>query len=423
MITADSTQRDTPGGPRRTAFRLVVKTGPERGQELWVREETPGALRVGSSRACDLVLADRKVSRRHFAVECSGGKLRLSDLRSTNGTSVNGVGVEIALLGGGETIRVGDVTLDVEAHADTSSPRVPAVRGLGRLVGASLAMRRLYPAIERLAASDLTAVIEGETGTGKELLAEVIHETSRRRAGPFVVVDAQAFGADALGDVLAGAFEEARGGTVFIDDVAEMPLPVQSRFYRMLERTMPSPPRASSDVDVRLLVGTRRDLDREVEDGNFREDLFYRLSVCRLELPPLRSREDDVALLVEHFWRQLDPSGSSPPPDLHFDEKQPWPGNVRELKNLVTRRFVLGAPLLKVERRLEPAAPEAILESIVENDLSFPEAKERALAAFERLYVTRLLERHRGDVAKAAAVSGLARRYFHKLKARALPDR
>jgi DNA-binding NtrC family response regulator len=373
-----------------------------------------------------MVLSDRKVSRRHLSLEWQEGRLRLADLQSTNGSSVNGVAVEVALLHGGEVIRAGDTSLAVEAHADAATPPLSTRRDFGRMLGASLAMRRLYPVFEGLARSDVPVLIEGATGTGKELLAEMLHELGPRTTGPFVVVEATGgdmtslelvlFGAtprDARGNVgQQGAFAEAHTGTLLIDDVAELSPSLQTRLLRELDRR-------GAQRDVRLLVATRRDLDREVENGNFREDLFHRLAVGRVELPPLRQREEDVSLLADHFWRDIVRDDTPFPSDLVFYDGYDWPGNVRELKNLVTRRRVMGSPLVEMDPGLTPPSSDAsIIERVVAQSLSFSEARERVVAEFERVFVTRTLERHGGNVTKAATTSGLARRYFHRLKAR-----
>jgi two-component system, NtrC family, response regulator HydG len=427
------TERDTRGRQGAVSFRIVVTSGAGAGKDVWVRATTPGPIRIGSSSVCDMVISDRKVSRHHLSIEYQDGRIRLSDLESTNGTNVNGVAVDTVFLEGGEVIRLGDTVLSVEVHAEAAKVSLPPQRSFGRIIGASTAMRRLYPVFERLAASDVPVLIEGETGTGKELLAETLHEMGPRKHLPFVTVELPAPNADLIeaalfgiekatsGGVVVekGVFEETQGGTVLIDDVAELPAAPQQRLVRVLERgeIVRVNGKESVSVAVRVLAATRGDLDREVENGNFREDLFYRLAVGRVELPPLRRREGDVAFLAGHFWRGMERSGTSLPPDLIFALGHRWPGNVRELKNLITRRLVMGkgGPPLPKENDSRGTLQ---LESLVADDPSFSEARARVIAEFERFFVKWTLERHGGNVTKAAASSGLARRYFHQLKSR-----
>jgi DNA-binding NtrC family response regulator len=428
----EPTERDKRSHRGPASFRVLVTAGKDLGKEVWVRATTPGPIRVGSSSACDLVLSDRKVSRHHVSLEYQGGRVRLTDLGSTNGTRVNGVAAESVLLEGGEVIQLGDDVLSLEMHADATKESLPTQRSFGRIHGASAAMRRLYPVFERLAASDVPVLIEGETGTGKELLAETLHEMGPRKHLPFVTVElppanpaaleAALFGIETstpTGPVVErGIFEEAQNGTVLIDDVAELPLLLQQRLVSVLERgeVVRVNGRQPVPIVARILAATRTDLDREVENGNFREDLFYRLAVARVELPPLRHREGDVALLADRFWRSMDRSGGSLPADLVFPIAHRWSGNVRELSNLVTRRLTTGKALVHTD--LDSADRMLELERLVADDPSFSEARARVIAAFERFFVKRTLERHGGNVTKAAASSGMARRYFHELKSR-----
>ena len=234
---------------------------------------------MGQSQVCDLRLSDRQVSRRHFALSPMNRGLRLVDLESTNGTFVDGVRVFDALLGGGELVRCGATALRVE-RVSSEPVQLGAARGFGRLVGASPPMRRLYPLCERLAASDVSVVIEGETGTGKEVLAESLHEASARRAGPFVVfdctsvpptlVESELFGHERGAFTGAtgtrhGVFEQAHGGTLLIDEVGDLDLALQPKLLRALERSEVR--RVGGDrwikVDIRVLAATRRDLHLE----------------------------------------------------------------------------------------------------------------------------------------------------------------
>jgi transcriptional regulator with GAF, ATPase, and Fis domain len=337
---------------------------------------------------------------------------------------------------------VGETVLRVNlASPEAARALSPATR-FGRLLGESTSMRRLYPSCERLAASDVSIVIEGETGTGKELLAESIHETSARAEGPFVVFDCTAvpgdlalptlFGAEASGSApaRAGVFEQADGGTLLVDELGELDADVQPKLLRAIERGEIR--RVGADrprrVDVRVLATTRRDLEREVQAGRLRDDLYFRLAVARIELPPLREREGDAALLAAHFWRELSGEGDELPADIRAHcEAYSWPGNVRELENFVARRVALG-DLPPAPPRFTgaassvplpaPARTDSFVDAILALDLALPEARARVVDQFERRYVERVLAAHGGNVAQAAAASGLARRYFQLLRAR-----
>ncbi len=339
-------------------FSVTVASGPDAGRSLRVDASLGRAL-VGQSAACNLRLTDREVSRRHLALEVGAHGLRAIDLGSTNGTFVGTIRIADAWLSGGESVRIGGSTLRVEITAPPARVPVSREARFGRVLGASIAMRRLYPLLERIAASDVPVVLEGETGTGKELVAESIHEKSAREGKPFVVFDCTAvppslieshlFGHEkgAFTTALSsrrGVFEQANGGTLLIDEIGELEPALQPKLLRALERGEVQ--RVGGDtwlkVDVRVLAATRRDLDHEVQAGRFREDLFYRLAVARVELPPLRERKGDVELLARFFWRKLGGAEDVTPEILARFEDHDWPGNVRELRNAVARRVALG---------------------------------------------------------------------------------
>jgi DNA-binding NtrC family response regulator len=431
------------GGAR---FIVVVAEGPDAGAQVQVDDNQPSPTFVGQSPACALRLRDPRASRRHLALEVVGDRLRVLDLESTNGSMCGGIAIREAFLRGGESLHIGQTRLHIERLA-TPSPRPPSDRtGFGRVRGASVAMRRLYPLVERLAASDIPLVIEGETGTGKEALAESIHEASRRAGGPFVVFDctatpAQLMESDLFGHergaftgavaLRKGMFELAHGGTLLIDEIGELDVAVQPKLLRAIERSEIR--RVGSGtavrVDVRIIAATRRDLDRQVQEGRFRDDLFYRLAVGRIELPPLRRRHGDVGMLARHFWRELggDPA-ALPDEAVRRWEHEDWPGNVRQLRNSVARALALGdlegtvdadegAP--ELEARPSPdrpaPAPDAFLDAVIAERLPLPVARMRVVKEFEHRYIAALLAEH-GTVAKAAAASGIARRYFQILR-------
>jgi two-component system, NtrC family, response regulator HydG len=420
-----------------TSFTVSVVEGAERGASLRIDGRTPSRAFVGGSPACELRVGDQLVSRRHLALELAGARLRLSDLDSTNGTEVNGVRVVEALLGGGERVRIGDTTLAVE-RGDEAIVALPPAAAFGRVVGNSAEMRRLHPLFEKLAASTVPVVIEGETGTGKEVLAESIHDASARSDGPFVVFDCTALPASLMeaalfghergaftgaAELRKGVFEQAHGGTLFLDEIGDLEAALQAKLLRALERSEVR--RLGGDrwlaVDVRVLAATRRDLDREVVAGRFRDDLFFRLAVARVELPPLRRRRGDVTVLARHFAEQLGGDAEALEPELLARlEAYGWPGNVRELRNTLARHLALGE-LDEVGALRQPTAEAATdaIERILALDLPFVRARERVIEELSRRYVERALEQHGGNVTHAARASGLGRRYFQAIKSRA----
>jgi DNA-binding NtrC family response regulator len=420
-----TTVADDPVPGQTRAFALLVTAGPEAGKRFFFDDAMPPRPLLGKGHLCELRLGDPSVSRRHAAFEITPHGLRVTDLGSTNGTFVGSVRVADAWVGGGQTLKVGGTSLQViELPGErVTKPSTAEADGFGRLLGRSAVMRRLYPLFERAAQSNVPVLIEGETGTGKELLAECLHENGPRAAAPFVVFDCAAVSpasaeAALFGTVDApGLFEQARGGTVLLDEIGELDTSVQPRLVRAIEKGELQ--RAGSTewvkVDVRVLCTTRRDLDKEVQEGRFRDDLYYRLAVLRLELPPLRTRLEDVRFLAEHFHRLAGGDAVLPKDLVERFAGATWPDNVRELANLVTRRVAMG----EVEAHPPGAALGADpIEQVLAMDLPLPRAREQIVDAFERRYLERVLARHGGNVGRAAAASGIARRYFQILRAR-----
>ena len=436
-------------GPRST-FTLVVISGADQGRRFTIDAQTPGRTLIGTSEVCVIRLDDRELSRRHAALEPLGAALRITDLASTNGTFVDRVKVIVADLHGGELVRLGRTVLRVDDVAGSDLPAPEARRGLsssrpaalpeltsfGRVIGGSAEMRRLYPLLERLARATVPVILEGETGTGKEALAEALHEQGPRAAGPFIVfdctsvlpnlVESELFGHErgAFTGAVAtrrGVFEQAHGGTLLIDEIGDLDPALQPKLLRATERTEIRRVGGSTWIraDVRLLTATRRDLDREVEEGRFREDLFHRLAVTRVELPPLRRRTGDVARLAAHFWKQLGGDEAALAPSvLRRWEAHDWPGNVRELRNAVARELALG-DLAEMAPTIASAPPGLdLVGELIASGLSFPCARDRLIQAFTERYVAHLLAREGGSVQRAAAASGIGRRYFEKLRAR-----
>jgi two-component system, NtrC family, response regulator HydG len=429
---------DTPAlGP---TFQIEVVAGPDQGARL---EIASGRMLIGTSHVCNLVLTDERVSRRHLAVSAEGDTLRIEDLASTNGTFTDDLRITGAYLKGGEKITIGKSLLHVSASAPSRKKTPTLAVSFGRVLGASAAMQRVYEIARRVAASDIPCTVEGETGTGKEQLAEAIHEASPRAQRPFVVFDCTAVPGNLMESALfghekgaftgaastrLGVFEQADGGTLFIDEIGDLDLALQPKLLRAIQRGEIQRVGGSGWIktNVRVLAATRRDLDREVHAGRFRDDLFFRLAVARIELPPLRERGADVELLARSFWASLGPrAGAFPTEFLTRYHGHAWPGNVRELLNTVVRWQALGEIGLAELGTSStpsgapsaPAAPDFVAR-LIQEDVPFSKARQLAALDFERRYVQRVLEKYDGNVTKAAQASGIGRRYFHMLLAK-----
>jgi DNA-binding NtrC family response regulator len=397
-----------------TAFIITVVEGPDAGLVTSLDATGPTRALLGQSPVCTVRLTDREVSRRHAALTVTDSSLVVLDLGSTNGTTVNGVLIKEAELQGGEAIRIGASVLSVR-RGEAKAGTLDAATSFGRAIGESFAMKRIYPALAQLASTDGPALLEGEAGTGKELVAEEIHRASSRSEKPFITLESTTIAADSLGTTLfgpGGLVEQAKGGVLFIDEIGNLPRDVQATLRDTIAKSR----------EVRVIAATRRDLDRDVAQGRFADDLFFLLAAGRIELPALRDREGDVALLARHFWTELAVSAGAPaelPEDfLPRFEHYPWPGNVRELRSAVIARMTMGE--LGPTYRSDEAKQQGLdfLSTVIEEDLPFPTARERVVSEFERRYVERVLARHNGNVTQAARASGVAHRYFQLVKAR-----
>lgn len=397
-----------------SAFVLTVVEGPDAGLVTSLDATGPTRALLGQSPVCTIRLTDREVSRRHAALTVADTKLVVLDLGSTNGTTVNGVLVKEAALQGGEAIRIGSSVLSVK-RGEARTTDLGQTTSFGRVIGESAPMKRIYPALSQLSGSDQPVLLEGEAGTGKELVAEELHRAGGRADGPFMELEASTIPSAELTSSLfapGGLFEQAKGGVLFIDEIGVLPRDVQAQLRETMARTR----------DVRIIAATKRDLDRDVAQGRFDDDLFFLLAAGRIELPSLRDREGDVPILARHFWSDLAPSanaaGELPEDFLPRFEHYPWPGNVRELRSAVLARMTMGE--LGPTYRSDEAKQQGLdfLSAVIEEDLPFPTARERVVGEFERRYVERVLARHNGNVTQAARASGVAHRYFQLVKAR-----
>ena len=413
-------------------FRLVVTAGPDAGTSFDSRGEQAV---IGSHETADLRLEDRAVSRFHCEIRLGEDSVRLRDLGSSNGTRIAGIAVVDAFLVPGTTFSIGRS----EIRFDLSDGRVdvPLSREerFGRLVGVSPAMRALFEVLERAAPSEATVLLQGESGTGKDVAAESIHMRSPRSGGPLIVVDCAALAPTLLESELfghergsftgatsarAGAAESAATGTLFLDEIGELPLDLQPKLLRLLERrevkrlgeTRYRP------VDVRVLVATNRNLKTMVNERRFRSDLYYRLAVVPVVIPPLRERVEDLPLLVEELLRDLDLVGRPEVAGMRQPEfyaelaRHDWPGNIRELRHYIEHALLFSQLPALPESEAPPAADGG---PPVEDHLPFSTARVRALASFERRYLAATLERHGGNVSAAARSSGVDRAHFYRL--------
>ena len=409
-------------------FRISVTKGPDKGAEL---RATRAEISVGTLESNDLRLADPTISRNHLAIEARPDGFRLRDLGSTNGTFVAGVRVGEAVVQPGVDIELGETRLRLAAISDPFD--VPLYKGdrFGPLLGASVAMRQVFALLDRAAQTQATVLLLGETGTGKDLAAEAIHQASPRSAGPFVVVDCGAIPEALIESELfghergaftgavekrTGAFEAAHGGTVFLDEVGELPLALQPKLLRVLERRVIKPigSNTGKEVDVRVVAATNRDLRAEVNRGAFREDLFFRLSVITVRMPPLRERREDIEGLAQSFLRTVAPSQPELPAGLRQRlAAHHWPGNVRELRNAVERAVAMGEHWTLGDHPAPAAAGAELPEA--DPRLPFKEAKQRLVERFERPYLEKLLAATAGNVSAAARQAGLDRVHLLKL--------
>ena len=410
-------------------YVLRVIDGMDKGKEYVA--DSAAEVSVGTAPSNTLVLVDPTVSRCHFVLQVNPQGVVLRDLGSTNGTQLGSFRVDSAYLAHGAVISLGMTRIRYEQMTEQLDEPLSNEDFYGRALGRSVAMRRIFSVLPRIAQTDSTVLIEGETGTGKGVLAEAIHAGSARAGKPMVVVDCGSIPPSLIESELfghekgaftgamkarAGAFESAAGGTIFLDELGELPLEMQPKLLRALEERTVKRVGGTEPIklDVRVIAATNRNLKQAVNRGGFRADLYFRLNIVRLEVPPLRDRRDDIPLLVNHFYEQLAQPGSPPPPGLveHLSSLD-WPGNVRELRNAVERAVLMEDPALWHEVS-EPAETSQATHQF-DPALSFRAAKEKAMAQWERWYVTELSQRSGGNLSKAARDAHMDRTHLREL--------
>lgn len=451
-MTSPSTQHLTNFGERVLEvpqLKLQVLSGDSRGRAVSLVGE---CLRIGKSRDNDLVLGDSTVSRVHCEVRRDRRGYLLRDLGSTNGTLLDGVEVREVYLRPGVVLTVGKVELKVHTLAERISLKPSERQRFGRCVAKSRSMREIFGLLERLAPSDATVLLRGETGTGKDMLAKAIHEASPRNAAPFVVVncgavsgalvESELFGHEkgafsGAHELRRGAFEVAAGGTIFLNEIGELPLDLQPKLLRVLEQRAFRRVGGTQEtrVDLRVIAASKRDLRREVERGKFRADLYFRLAVVPIDVPPLRQRREDVPLLVRELLNDWASKQGLSAPVIGKETidslcAHDWPGNIRELRNVLARAALeanaepirLGhLPLIasaEPPRVSETFGEDAPASAAFDPALSYRECKALFEEDFERRYVAWLLEAHSGNISAASRAAGMDRKYLHKLAKR-----
>jgi len=430
--------------------RIEVLTGPDAGL---IRDVEAPVIRIGARRGNDVQLSDSKVSGLHCEIRLDDRGYRLRDLDSTNGTYVSSLRINDVYIVAGSQIALGGTRLKFEPLGESVEIELADTDRYGSMIGRSVKMREMFARLEKLARSDATVLVTGETGAGKELVAEALHDNSPREKGPFVVLDcgsippnlieSELFGHErgaftgATGSY-AGAFERANGGTVFLDEIGELPLNMQPKLLRVLERKEVRRVGGTKtiEVDVRIVAATNRDLGVEVNRGRFREDLYYRLAVARVHVPPLRDRKDDLPLLIEHILATT-PGGEAAQiaqETIDLMMKHDWPGNVRELRNVIERAVLLAeSPENEDSLRRAPApvprsepsvtvtpsqtatSTDAQMTVPVDVTIPFKMAKQNVISEFERRYISRLLAQHDGNISAAARAAGIDRMSIHKM--------
>ncbi len=398
-------------------YELVVISGPDEGKRIPITEKV---LMIGRSARGDLTLSDKTVSNFHLEIESSPTGIHVRDMGSTNGTRVDGQRIQSLILEIGSEIQIGNTILKVFIEEETTPVLPPA---LGSLVGKSPKMQEVYHWIRKGAKGDAAILIQGETGCGKEVVAREIHRLSDRTEAPLITIDCSAIPKDLIESELfghekgsytgatsqrKGAFEQAQGGTVFLDEIGELPIDMQPKLLRVLEEKHFKRIGGSERIksDFRVIAATNRWLDQEVVKGTFRQDLYFRLYVIPIFLPPLRERQEDIPLLIQHFLKGK--YVHVPQPVLDKLTEHPWPGNVRELRNVLERGVVMmESNTLQVENLLflgegkkgggpmpwqgsEDSAPPVSLEEI------------------EKQVIRRAIKTHGGDKKAVARELGIA---------------
>jgi DNA-binding NtrC family response regulator len=407
MAAADNDRRTSPlvyteagGALVARRWKIEVTEGPDAGRAL-VRDA--GSVVVGSHADADLALTDDAVSRYHLELKLLAEGVLVVDLGSTNGTKVGGVRVERALVQAGGTVRLGRTILKVSPNDDRIDVDDDESGKFGDFVTRSQGLARVLARLVIVAQTDASVLIEGEPGTGKELLARALHESSPRAQGTFVILDCRA----ASEEHLLAVLEAASRGTIFLDELGDLPLELQPKLLRVIES------RSTKKAEARFVASSTRDLEKLVRDKTFRDDLFYRIAVVRAKITPLRERAEDIPVLAGLFAQKIGGMAAQVSGEVvGVLSSYDWPGNARELRNVIER-----AVALSQGGTIRPG--DLFPEDAARDRASFHDAKDQVIAEFEKRYVRALMARHNGNVSGAAREAGLSRTALYALMKRA----
>jgi DNA-binding NtrC family response regulator len=419
-----------------TTLRVEVIDGPDRGKEA----TSTDVLSIGTAKDNVLAIGDFTVSRYHLEIAVKPSGIAITDLGSTNGTYVGAVRIDRALVQPGTLVKLGGTTIRLEDAGRRTVQLDGRTHELGGMLARSPQMVRMFADIERVAATPTSVLVVGESGTGKERVAEALHQRSPRAKGPLVTIDCGALASSLLASELfghergaftgadrvhVGAFERAAGGTIFLDEIGELPAADQVALLGVLERKRIRRVGGTVElaVDCRVVAATNRDLRSEVNTGRFRHDLYHRLAVVVMWLPPLRDRREDILMLIEHFAKEF---GAVGPIETVFDAetlarwtKHPWPGNIRELRNAVEAMIVVGA----MPFSSSPASwAEPSRDGNDEPIGPYKDVRALVVGEFELSYLKRLMAESNGNVSQAARTAKMDRSHLidllrrHQLK-------
>jgi transcriptional regulator with GAF, ATPase, and Fis domain len=434
--------------------KLVVLDGEDEGEEF---EIDKSQVYVGRNSVNDFVLSDKSISGTHFEIKAEEKGFLLKDLDSTNGVYLEGCRVKEIYLEPHSTFLAGNSKIRFEPVDETVEIPLSEEEHFKGVIGRSVPMREVFATLNKVAPSDLTCLIHGETGTGKERIAQAIHDASRRQDEPYVVLDCSAIPRDLMEshvfghekgaftgavDQKIGAFEQAGSGTLFLDEIGELDMSLQPKLLRVLENREFKRVGGNETLraDCRIIAATNRDLREMVNEDKFREDLFFRLSVVQISLPPLKDRREDIPLLVEHFIDEAsERRPDKPKPRLTADARDmlmshSWPGNVRQLRNVIMRSASLceGDTIERADLQLsnrggssmDQNVPAEGVRTVTDGDLShiqvdltmeFKDAKQKMVEQFEKDYLKRIYENHDHNISQSAKTAGLTRYHLREL--------
>ncbi len=429
-----------PTGETLVRATATVIEGPDLGLAFPLGKRS---IVVGKAKECDIVLTDRAVSKKHLEITLEGSSVRLKDLDSTNGTFIGKTRVIESLVPAGTVVHVGRTRMHLRTDEAPLMLTPSTADHFGDLYGESVAMRQVFAVLEKVAGKDVNVLVDGETGTGKELAARALHEHSGRSSGPMVVLDCSAVAPELVESQLfghrrgaftgamqdrPGVFESARGGTLFLDELDSLPLDLQPKLLRVIEtrQVVRLGEFDTRTVDVRLVAACGKSPEDAVARGELRRDLYFRLAVVRVTMPRLADRLEDLPLLVRTILDRIGGEGlevDARGPALERMRQHPWQGNIRELRNVLERALLLapsGAKHLDdLPLRLSPvmAGADTGAQLVPDMNLKLPykEAKEAAVSAFEKTYLKAALARNGANLSRTARDVGLTRHHLRKL--------